>query len=103
MRGVARRPRHQPLFGSPAAATRVTSADVLCLLLSPTSVASPWVEREIELARAEDARGLRILPVILRPCAIPPELAGLVALDATDGLDVEHVRLRLVAGVVGKS
>src|SRR5690348_6378698 len=31
----------------------IAQADVVCLLLSPTSVASAWVAREVALARAQ--------------------------------------------------
>jgi hypothetical protein len=79
----------------------IDRANVFCLLLSPTSVASPWVEREIERALGQQARGLKVLPVILRPCDIPDALGGLVGLDAGEGLDQEHVQLRLVAAVLG--
>ena len=76
-------------------------ADLVCILLSPTSVASRWVDYEIEHALARQAQGLLMLPVILRPCAIPDKLAALVGLDATAGFDEEVVRLRLLRAVRG--
>ena len=71
----------------------VTSTDVLCILLSPTAVASPWVSDELRHAVAAEAKGLRILPIILRATAIPDELSDRVALDATRGLDDAAVAL----------
>jgi hypothetical protein len=76
-------------------------ADVVCLLLSPTSVASHWVHLEIAQALAQAEHGLHLLPVILRSCSIPEAIGGLVAIDATDGLDSEPVRLRIARAVCG--
>ena len=36
----------------------VSSADVLCLLLSPSAVASPWVREELRYALAAEEKGL---------------------------------------------
>jgi hypothetical protein len=82
---------------------KIGDASLFCLLLSPNAVASPWVHKEIETA-LEVARGgrLRVLPVILRPCAIPDELNDIVGFDATAGLDQEAVRLRLVRAAGGE-
>lgn len=80
----------------------VKRAEVVCLLLSPTAVASKWVRTEIEHALAQAEDGLRILPVLLRPCDIPDLLDELVGIDATAGLDNEATRLRLVKAVLGE-
>ena len=37
----------------------VSNADVLCLLLSPSAVASPWVREELRYALAAEEKGLR--------------------------------------------
>lgn len=81
----------------------VDAAEVVCLLLSPTSVASQWVELEIDHALARAEAGTRILPVILRPCTIPPRLDRIVGIDAIDGLDSDPVRLRIVRAVRGQA
>ncbi len=81
----------------------IAGADVLCLLLSPSSVASRWVAEEIARGKEEAAkRGLRIVPVLLRPCRPPDELLGLVMLDATAGIASPDVSARLVRAIVGK-
>jgi hypothetical protein len=82
-------------------AEKVRDAEVFCLLLSPTAVQSPWVSKEIESALAVARNGLRILPVILRPCQIPAELSDIVGFDASDGLENEAVRLRPVRAICG--
>ena len=80
----------------------IGNADVLCLLLSPTAVASKWVAEEI--ARAEEhrvSRGMRIVAVLLRPCRPPDNLVGRVMLDATTGISAPDVSARLARAVVG--
>jgi hypothetical protein len=73
----------------------VLSADVLCLLLSPSAVESPWVRDEIDYALTAEAKGLRVMPVIVRVSPIPERLADVVAIDATRGLDDPAVALRI--------
>ena len=47
-------------------ADNLARADLVCILLSPTAVASRWVGYEIDQAMARQVHGLRVLPVILR-------------------------------------
>ena len=77
------------------------AASTACILLSPASVASKWVEYEVRHALARQKAGLRILPIILRPCRIPDDLSDLVAIDASSGLGDEAVRLRVIRAVAG--
>ena len=83
--------------------TKVEQAEIFCLLLSPTAVESPWVNQEIEIAIAAAKRGLRILPIILRPCRIPAQLSDIVGFDVSDGLEHEAVRLRLTRALSGNA
>jgi hypothetical protein len=73
----------------------VKNADVLCLLVSPTAVSSPYVEEELRHAIAAERHGLRILPVILRSAALPAALRDRVALDARRGLKDPAIAGRL--------
>jgi hypothetical protein len=80
----------------------IGNADVLCLLLSPTAVASRWVSEEI--ARGEEhanKRGMRLVAVLLRPCRPPDRLLGRVLLDATNGITSPDVSARLARAVLG--
>ena len=79
----------------------IAAVDVLCLLLTPTSVASEWVGKEIELALQHRERGLRILPAILRPCDLPPAIHEITGVDLTDGLEQPYVKLTLARAVRG--
>lgn len=80
----------------------VSSADVLCVLLSPSAVASPWVHEELRYALAAEEKGLRVMPVILRAAPIPDELADHVALDATHGLGDAAAVMRVRRSLGGK-
>jgi hypothetical protein len=84
----------------------IKKADVLCLLLSPSSVTSKWVRKEIEQALIQrHQRGLKILAIILRPCEIPDQIKGITALRAYEtyeGLKNEYIRLQLTKAIVGQ-
>jgi hypothetical protein len=73
----------------------VSAADVLCLLLSPAAVASPWVREEVEFALAAESKPVRLIPIIVRAAPIPKELADVVAVDAMRGLEDEAVVMRV--------
>jgi hypothetical protein len=73
----------------------VDAVDVFCLLLSPAAAASAYVGTEIKRARAAQAQGLQLLPIILRTTAIPEALADLVGIDARTGIDDPAVAMRL--------
>lgn len=73
----------------------ISSVNMLCLLLSPSAVASNWVHKELQYALAAETKGLRVMPVILRATPIPDELANHVALDATRGLDDDAIVMRV--------
>lgn len=83
--------------------SRVRQAGIFCLLLSPSAVESRWVGEEIATALAARKDGLRVLPIILRPCLIPAQLDNIVGFDASEGLDNEAVRLRLARAVCGEA
>jgi hypothetical protein len=80
----------------------IGNAAVLCLLLSPTAVASPWVAEEIARGLEHSAkRGMRLISVLLRPCRPPDNLLGRVMLDATAGIASPDVSARLARAVLG--
>jgi hypothetical protein len=82
---------------------KVRQSDVFCLLLSPSASESRWVNEEIEYALAAAKAGLRILPIILRPCRVPSQLDNIVGVDVSEGLKREAVRLRLLRAIGGKA
>ena len=81
----------------------IEKSDVMCLLLSPSSVLSSWVAEEVARGEQEAVkRGLRFISILLRPCRPPDTLLGKVMLDATEGLSSPDVCARLIRAVVGK-
>ncbi len=82
-------------------ADNLAQANVVCLLLSPTAVASKWVQHELDQTLAQGQHARRLVPILLRPCDVPAQLNDLVGIDATEGLDSEPVRLRIVRAVCG--
>jgi hypothetical protein len=51
----------------------IEEMDYLAVLLSPASVSSPWVSKELELAitRQLNTRGIKVLPIVISECEIP--------------------------------
>jgi hypothetical protein len=78
----------------------IRSSDKLVVLLSPHSVASPWVRQELKHASSArlDQRGIDTIPALLAPCDVPKDLQdrGIVDLtqDNPDGLQQLIDRLR---------
>jgi len=58
----------------------VSSADVLCLLISRVRLRALGA-RGVALCLAAEEKGLRVMPVILRAAPIPDEFADHVALE----------------------
>src|SRR5262249_37531235 len=57
--------------------------DIFILLLSAASVASKWVADEVAaaLSRELNDRGIRVAPVLIADCDVPPLLANRVYFD----------------------
>lgn len=67
----------------------LTEARYLVAVLSPNSVKKPWVTRELNstLMRQLDEQNIRILPIILSDCEIPPLLSDLKYADFRSSFD----------------
>ena len=74
----------------------------LGVILSPRSVASEWVTREIKLTKnlARDGRRLKILPILIEECKLPRFLKGIRYADFRDPSDYQR-QMRYVAGEIG--
>lgn len=61
----------------------VESSDILLVLLSPRSVASRWVQSELNAALSRELRdrAITVIPALIEDCDIPPLLADRVYLD----------------------
>ncbi|WP_245738920.1 toll/interleukin-1 receptor domain-containing protein [Nitrosomonas marina] len=47
--------------------------DFVAAILSPDSIASPWVQRELDVAMNQEISGrqVKVLPILYRPCELP--------------------------------
>lgn len=56
----------------------IDSTAYVAVILSPDSVASPWVQREVDVAMNQEIRGRRVkvLPIMYRECELPGFLLG---------------------------
>lgn len=77
----------------------ISASDYLVVLLSPHSVNSVWVQKELgaTLSRDLTARDITLLPVLIADCEIPPPLAYYQYLDLRT--DFEEGVSRLVERV----
>ncbi|MFZ2807531.1 MAG: toll/interleukin-1 receptor domain-containing protein [Desulfosalsimonadaceae bacterium] len=64
----------------------IDEVDYLAVILSPRSVVSPWVQREVDVAMNQEIQGrkLKVLPVKYQPCELPGFLLGKFYADFTD-------------------
>lgn len=70
----------------------------LIVVLSKTSVASPWVQAEMNAGLMEQisGRGGVVLPVLIEPCDLPPLLRDRLYADFTTGFDAGMKKLLAV-------
>jgi hypothetical protein len=63
----------------------VEAMDYLAVILSPKSVASAWVQKEVMMAMTQEIQGrhVAVLPVLYRKCAVPLFLQDKVYADFT--------------------
>jgi len=63
----------------------INDVDYLAIVLSSNSVSSEWVRREVEIALTDEihSKKLRVLPILLEHCDIPPFLRGKYYADFT--------------------
>jgi len=73
----------------------LVSSDLLVVLLSPRSVNSQWVEKELSSAQARELkdRAITVIPVLIEDCRIPPLLADRKYLDLRFDFDAGVQRL----------
>jgi signal transduction histidine kinase len=81
----------------------ISSTDYLGVVLSPASVASPWVQQEVEVALSKQIGGkaVVVLPFLYQNCDIPPFLSGKLYADfrTDDGYDEELNKVKKRLGL----
>ena len=81
--------------------------DFVAVVLTPKSVASEWVKREVDVAMTQEIQGKRVkvVPIMYKKCELPGFLLGKYYADFTEDSDYNKVFSRLVThlGVVFNS
>lgn len=82
----------------------ISASDYLVVLLSPDSVNSVWVQKELAAALFSDltSRDITLLPVVIADCEIPPLLASYQYLDLRTDFEQGIGRLVEQIGIVPK-
>jgi len=80
--------------------TGINRAGYLIVMLSPVSVGSNWVQRELQVAIDAELshKSIKVLPVILEPCEIPAFLRGKVWIEAGNQ-NLLEILLRTLRGM----
>lgn len=70
---------------------------VVVAIISPASINSPWVNKEIEIATTQEIenRRLKVIPVLLNNCVLPGFLKGKIYADFTN-----HYRRRKILPIL---
>lgn len=82
----------------------ISASDYLIVLLSPNSVDSVWVQKELNVALAREltTRDITLLPVVIADCEIPASLASRKYLDLRLNFDQGVEQLVEQIGLVPK-
>jgi hypothetical protein len=64
----------------------IDNVDYVAVVLSPNSIASPWVEREVDVAMNQEIMGrrMKVLPLMYQKCDLPGFLLGKRYADFTE-------------------
>lgn len=81
----------------------IEEIDYLGVILSPQSVESEWVKREVEIALNDEITGqkVKVLPILWQPCQIPSFLRGKVYADLSTPKKYKTNLHRLIAKILG--
>ncbi|RXK87595.1 toll/interleukin-1 receptor domain-containing protein [Chlorobaculum sp. 24CR] len=76
----------------------IDEADFVAVILSPNSVASPWVQRELDVAMNQEIAGhrIKVLPIMYLACDLPGFLLGKFYADFTDETNYSYALRQLV-------
>ncbi len=79
----------------------IDDVEYLAVVLSPSSVASEWVKREVDVAMTQEIRGRRVkvLPLMYRQCEPPGFLMGKVYGDFTNESAYNHEFRKLLESI----
>ena len=79
----------------------IDEVNYVAVILSPRSVASAWVQREVDVAMNQEIQGKRVkvLPIMYRTCELPGFLLGKFYADFTDDSKYTEAFKRLVESI----
>jgi HEAT repeat protein len=78
----------------------IQTIDLFLFVMSPTAVASKWCNLELsEALKQRSENGIQIVPLLLKDCAVPEELDGLLYVDFRDAAKFEEALEKLLASV----
>jgi len=75
--------------------------DYVAVILSPNSIASPWVQREVDVAMNQEISGkkVKVLPILYRKCELPGFLPGKAYADFTEESRYEDAFAKVVRSI----
>lgn len=75
--------------------------DYVAVILSPNSITSPWVQREVDVAMNQEIHGkkVKVLPIMYRSCELPGFLLGKFYADFTKESKYTEAFKRLVSSM----
>jgi hypothetical protein len=81
--------------------TGLDKVDFVAIILSPNSITSSWVQREMDIAMNHEISGkhIKILPIMFRHCELPDFLVGKFYADFTEEVCYENAFEKLVNSI----
>ena len=75
--------------------------DYVAVILSPTSISSAWVQREVDVAMNQEIQGkkIKVLPILYEHCKIPGFLLGKFYADFTEESNYNVAFRRLIESI----
>ena len=79
----------------------IDEVDYVAVILSPRSVASSWVQREVDVAMNQEIQGKRVkvLPIMYQSCELPGFLLGKLYANFTEEAKYTEALKRLVESI----
>jgi hypothetical protein len=79
----------------------IDSIDFFAIILSPNSVAAPWVVNELDVAMnlQISGKGIKVLPILLKECDLPGFLIGKLYGDFTKEKNYENSFQKLIHSI----
>ncbi|MFT4038597.1 MAG: TIR domain-containing protein [Thermomicrobiales bacterium] len=81
----------------------LSKADTVIVVVSEWSVNKPWVQEELNYAKGRQvAKQVKLIPVIIDECAVPPALASTVYVKIRDIHDYQPQLSKIIASILGE-